>query len=38
MSEVEKEEKDDEDEMSPVEVARELREENREIYEKLADE
>jgi len=38
MSEVEKEERDDEDEESPVEVARELREENREIYEKLADE
>jgi hypothetical protein len=36
MSEVEK--KDEEEEEDPVEVARRLREENREIYDKLADE
>ncbi len=39
MSEVEKKEGDmDEEEESPVEVARRLREENREVYDKLADE
>jgi hypothetical protein len=36
MSEVEK--KDEEEEKDPVEVARRLREENRKIYDKLADE
>jgi|GEM_PF-4265743 len=37
MSEVEKKDRDEEEE-DPVEVARKLREENREIYDKLADE
>lgn len=36
MSEVEK--KDGDEEESPVELARRLREENREIYDKLANE
>lgn len=41
MSEVEKkdgDEKEEEEGEGPVEVARRLREENREIYDKLADE
>jgi len=38
MSEVEKQKGDEEEEETPVEVARRLREKNREIYDKLADE
>jgi len=38
MSEVEKKDGDEDEKESPVEVARRLREENREIYDKLADE
>lgn len=38
MSEVEKKDGDRDEEESPVELARRLREENREIYDKLADE
>jgi hypothetical protein len=38
MSEVEKKDGDEDKQESPVEVARRLREKNREIYDKLADE
>jgi len=38
MSEVEKKDGDEDKEESTVEVARRLREENRDIYDKLADE
>jgi len=38
MSEVEKQKRDEDEEETPVEVARRLREKNREIYDKLADE
>lgn len=38
MLEVEKKDGDEDEEDPPVEVSRRLREENREIYDKLADE